>query len=150
MSKWYLSLLTATLLIGCAPPSKAPDAIGAASTNAAPDAIDRLVVRCEASQRSEGGHFPEGPFSPVELPASASPAELVSHALEHQAGDAKPHTNFGVLAVRRVRIGIPEMDGICDPNYTAVLIRTGRKKKIVLLQFQSPAKTWWNRVFDDQ
>jgi hypothetical protein len=150
MSKWYLSLLTATLLIGCTPPSPAPRSSGAASTNAAPDAIDRLVARCEASQRSGSSHFPDGLFSPVALPASASPAELVSQALERQAGDAKPHTNFGILAVRPVHIGILEMAGIVDPNYIAVLIRTGAEKKIVLLQFQSPTRSWWNRVYDDE
>lgn len=143
----YLSLLTAVLLVGCTATPKAPPVSGAASTNATPDAIDRLVAVCEASQRSGGDHFPDGPFSPIALPASASPAELVSQALEHQTGVARVLTNFEILAVRPVHIGIPEMD-LLDPNYTAVLIRTGSKTNVALLQFQPLAKGWWNTIFD--
>jgi hypothetical protein len=110
------------------------------------DAIERLVAECEASQRSGGSHFPDGPFSPIALPASTPPTALVSQALERQAGDAKPH--FTILTMRSVHIGIPEMAGIVDPNYSAVLIQTGARQKIVLLQFQEAG--WWNHVYDAQ
>ncbi len=148
MSTRFLSLIAGALLVGCAPPSKAPRSVGTTVTNGALDPIDRLVATCEASQRSGGSHFPDGPFSPIALPASAPPAELVSQALERQAGDAKPHTNFTILSMRPVHIGIPEMAGIADPNYTAVLIRTGARQEIVLLQFQAPV--WWSHVYDTE
>jgi hypothetical protein len=152
MSAGYFSFLVVatTLLVGCTP-SEPPRTGVAGTTNAPQDPIDRLVAICQADQHSGSGEvFPSGLFSPIALPPSALAAELVSQAFERQAGDAKAHTNFTILANRKVRIGDERMAGLhLDSDYTAVLVDTRSGKKIVLLQFQAASKGWWNRVYDD-
>ncbi len=105
------------------------------------DPIDRLV----AEVSNEGPTFYM--FAPVQLPATASPKELISAlTVRGEFGSRQiTSTSIKILQIRAVHIGPDSQD------YTAVLLDTNLGQKIVLLQPQSlngKWRGWYYKVYD--
>ena len=100
------------------------------------DPIDRLTASLGETK------FPNGFWKPINLSPTAEQAKLALMALESRDG-----TNFTVLSIRTVRIVAKGMEGIADPDYTAILGRTDHGQKIALLQLKRNG-TWVSRVYD--
>jgi len=99
------------------------------------DAIDTLVRRLASDPMWMNGLAPT-----IDLPRSATPAQVVATALQlggFTQGRGKP---FRIIANRAVRIDRETAD------YEAVLVETALGRKIVLLSYASNG--WWTRVFD--
>lgn len=108
--------------------------IGCAEVNP----IDRLVARLSSDPMWLRGRSP----IITTLPASASPAEVASKLLYVFVFDDGKVTQHRILKVREVQIG--------HGRYTAVLVKTNRGEKIVLVQYLDGdvVKGWWGRAFD--
>jgi hypothetical protein len=100
------------------------------------DQIQQLVNNLSASS----GLWVCGIFTPVDLPASASPAEVISQYCDSAYGD----NSHRIITFRRVCIGI----SIPADYYTAVLMDTVYGRKIVLLQDQESIAGWWCKEYD--
>jgi hypothetical protein len=100
------------------------------------DSIQQLVNKLSASS----GYWAYGIFTPVDLPASASTAEVISQYCDSAYGD----NSHRIITIRRVCIGI----SIPADYYTAVLIDTVYGRKIVLLQYQESNAGWWCKEYD--
>jgi len=105
------------------------------------DPIDRIV-----KEESRNPYFHNGMFTAIRLPPTASAIEVALKAL------GQSDTNIAVLESRQVQI---HADKELPPelmSYTAVLIDTGKGRKVVLLQFQKyskdPPGAWWSRVYE--
>jgi hypothetical protein len=109
-------------------------------TNLVADPIDRLVASL-----SSDGMWQNGLFKPVDLPPSATPAEVLFQVDKltglYQGGKL---TSYQIIEVRQVQIGSNQTGG----KFTAVLLDTNLGKKIVLLQNQGSKTGWWSRVYD--
>jgi hypothetical protein len=135
MKALFLCVFVSAALIGC-------------SSN---DSIDRLVADLTHHRPELDRHpFPNGFWNNVALPATASPAQLLAK-LPSSGSLSLNTTNFTILKTRHVHIAYYEeyADKI-DPNYTAILVRTGSGQKIVLAQFHgnSTNDMWETRIYD--
>jgi hypothetical protein len=109
------------------------------------DPIDHLI-KSLSSQKN----FDLGMSVDCELPASASPTEMTSNAL--QGTFILPAvTNFTIVAIKDVRIS----DSMSkDTEYTAVLADSNLGQKIVLYKLEHAYSNgrkwdqWWSRVYD--
>jgi hypothetical protein len=100
------------------------------------DPINQLVARLSLSN----GYWAYGIFTPVDLPASASPADVISEYCNSAYGDS----SHQIITIRQVCIGI----SIPADYYTAVLMDTVYGKKIVLLQYLESNAGWWCKEYD--
>lgn len=93
------------------------------------DPIERVV-----QEESANGHFPSGMYRPIDLPATASPEQVIGKVF---GAPLKVVTN------REVRIS--------DDLYTAVVVESGGGRKVVLIRYERGPKLsgWWSRVYDD-
>jgi hypothetical protein len=116
------------------------------------DPIDRLVVSITRHTPQDDLHpFPNGFWTDVHLPASATPEQLIAKLPRGDYFGALNTTNFSILKTRQVRIAYSEMVArVFDPNYTAILIQTDSGRQIVLVQFQgnSTNDIWEARIYD--
>jgi len=101
-----------------------------------PDPIKQLMTKLSLSN----GYWACGIFTPVDLPESASPANVISQYCDSAYGD----NSHRIITIRRVCIGI----SIPADYYTAVLIDTVYGRKIVLLQYQESNAGWWCKEYD--
>lgn len=97
------------------------------------DAIDRLVVYLN----STNGLWVNGVMPNIRLPATATHAEVVRHALRGYDGLTRSH----ILVVRHVNI-----DG-SDARDTAALVDTNLGQRIVLMGYDA-RMGWLTKVFD--
>jgi hypothetical protein len=125
-----LSFLMIVLLAGCTPANP----------------IDRVVQKESSNQ-----YFPSGMSALINLPATASPAQVASSALGESL------TNITIMKIRPVRIVYKDMKDVAKEqpdlfNYTAVLVDTKSGQKVVLLQYNNHARLsgWWSGVYDIQ
>ena len=102
-----------------------------------PDPIDRLVASLSPPRSSVAPlriyhAWDEGMYPALELPATASTDEVVEKALRMSqigGGVYGPKVSYKIKKLRLVR-----EEGGCLPNqYTAVLVQTKFREKIVLL-----------------
>lgn len=100
------------------------------------DPIDRLVSRLAASH----GLWVNGCYPTLDLPASATPDEVLTRMFERIGFDQGHVKRYQILASRVVTI-----PGSGD--YTALTVDTDMGRKIVLIQRESAE--WWTRVFDE-
>jgi hypothetical protein len=100
------------------------------------DPINQLVTKLSLSN----GYWACGIFTPVNLPSSASTAEVISEYCDSAYGDS----SHRIITSRRVCIGI----SIPANYYTAVLMDTVYGRKIVLLQDQESIAGWWCKEYD--
>lgn len=100
------------------------------------DPINQLVTRLSLSN----GYWTYGIFTPVDLPASASAAEVISEYCDSAYGES----SHQIIKIRLVCIGI----SIPADYYTAVLMNTVYGRKIVLLQYQESNAGWWCKEYD--
>jgi len=100
------------------------------------DPINQLVTKLSSSN----GYWAYGIFTPVDLPESASTADVISEYCDSAYGD----NSHRIITIRRVCIGL----SIPADYYTAVLIDTAYGRKIVLLQFQGANAGWWCKEYD--
>ena len=100
------------------------------------DPINQLVTKLSLSN----GYWAYGIFTPVDLPASASTAQVISQYCDSAYGD----NSHRIITFRRVCIGI----SIPADYYTAVLMDTVYGRKIVLLQDQESIAGWWCKEYD--
>jgi hypothetical protein len=103
-----------------------------------PDLIQQLVNKLSATS----GLWVYGIFTPVDLPASASPVEVISEYCDSAYGD----TTHRIVTTRQVCIGI----SMPADYYTAVLMDTVYGRKIVLMQYQESNAGWWCKEYDAQ
>jgi hypothetical protein len=115
---------------------------GCSRSAAPPDSIDRLMV--EVAHETVASY----PFQPIDLPATASPEQLVS-ALPKR-GDIywkeMQITSYKILTVRAAHSGPNDFE-----HYTAVLLDTNAGQKIVLLQPMSARDKWmgwYYKIYD--
>lgn len=77
----------------------------------------------------------------LELPASATPAEVVAAMFRKISFDPGPVKSHRVVESRTVRIG-------ADPEaFTAVLLDTDQGPMVALLRHESARVGWWTRVY---
>jgi hypothetical protein len=116
----------------------------------ASDPIDKLVAELtHNSPELRFYHFPNGMWTSIDLPATASPAQLLAK-LPNGGSFSLSTTNYSIVETCHVRIAYNEEDArVLDPNYTAILVRTPSGQKVVLAQFQgsSTNASWDARVY---
>lgn len=87
---------------------------------------------------------PSYPFKRIELPATATPEELLT-ALSKRGPGELGHFDFTSYKISQVRSVRPEPDPVSEA-YTAVLLDTNLGRRIVLLR---PMKMgWYYRIYD--
>lgn len=155
MKPWALSLL----LVACESPApssptarSASPAWAATSARAAPstaspppspsaaageDAISRQVKKLDAHGLWTNGLSPN-----IDLPPTASTADVVVKVLAAVGFDKGHVKTHRVLTEREVRVGT-------DPKpYRAALVETDLGKKVLLMRYESDSSGWWSRVYD--
>jgi hypothetical protein len=105
---------------------------------AATDPIIHLVVSL-----SGDGLWANGVMARIDLPAEATPEQLVPRALQYEV-KKQNYRIIRIVHVEQVRID-PWAN---SPKYTAVLVHGEPSDKIVLLLYEGPTVGWFNRVFD--
>lgn len=100
------------------------------------DPIQQLVNRLSATS----GLWVYGIFTPVDLPASASAADVISEYCDSDYGDS----SHKIITTRRVCIGL----SIPADYYTAVLMDTVYGRKVVFMQYQQSNAGWWCKEYD--
>jgi|ERR1035441_5026035 hypothetical protein len=128
MREHILVFLSIIALVGCKPK----------------DPIDRVVAETSANP-----HFGNGMFSPILLPATASPIEVAAKALGYST------TNFTVSEVRHVHISYHHQEDSISPDitsYTAVLVPFGSGQRVILLKYRKSSLHspgfWWSCKYD--
>ena len=93
------------------------------------DPIERIV-----QEESANDFFPSGLYKPIDLPATASPEQVIGKLFG---------APIKVLTNREVRIS--------ESLYTAALVETSGRRKVILIRYNPGAKLsgWWSRVYDD-
>ncbi len=118
--------------------AKKAQAFAALEKKAETDPIDHLVVSL-----SPDGMWMNGMSVSIELPANASPAELLAALVRANRayGDLK---GAKIVESRQVQI-----EPMANP-FTAVRVATADGEKIILFQFEdggAKGGSWWNRVY---
>ena len=106
---------------------------------APPDPIDQLVARLSSPAYNQ--HWVNGTYPPVNLPATASPEEVIRQVFAKIGFHNGTVHRHEILETRQVRIP----GGAPSHVYTAVLVETNLGRMIVLLQPESPT-FWWSQV----
>ena len=108
------------------------------------DPIDRLVH--EVSHED----VPSYPFRPIDLPATATPAQLVSALSKRSALDLG-HFDFGSYKISEIRP--VQTEPPMSEAFTAVLLDTSVGQKIVLLRPMQRGTNWagwYYRTYDSK
>ena len=126
MKAWHLIILTAVLLAGCGHQ----------------DPIERLMHR--VSHES----FPSYPFKRIELPATATPEQLIAALSKRSVLDLGhfDFTSYKISEIRSVQTEPP-----MSQTFTAVLLDTSLGQKIVLLRPMGSGTNfegWYYRAYD--
>jgi hypothetical protein len=97
------------------------------------DPIDRVT------DEVHHGFVPSYTFAPIDLPQTATPAELISAIFKRSAWESGlfDFTSYKILQIRSVPAEFPSL-----PNYTAVLLDTNLGQKVVLLQPLQEKSRW--------
>jgi hypothetical protein len=119
MKARILAILSIAVLLGCAHK----------------DPIDFIV-----QQASSNPEFRSGPFKPINLPATAPVEDVVKQAFENTLPLPSHVGRIKIVNTREVNIS--------GNLYSAILVDTGRGRKIVLLRYEPPVQRWWNKVYD--
>ena len=130
----------AAILVGCS--SSKPGPVSASSAVAGHDPIDCLSAELTNMPPESVDVFPNGLWSPIHLPATATTAKLVKKALTAEA----IHSRFTIFETRKVRLACPGREGFPGTDYIAVLVGTHSGRKIVLLQYD--AQNWDSQVYN--
>jgi len=127
MKPVFLILAVAAGLFGC---------------SRSPDAIDRLMI--EVSHEVVASYM----FQPIDLPATASPAQLVA-TLPNKYDiywTGRKITSYKIVLTRAAQSGPNEVE-----RYTAVLLDTNAGQKIVLLRPMTTSGKWdgwYYKIYD--
>ena len=123
-----LTFLVAGMVTACAPK----------------DPIDRLIVRLEAETKIIS--LTTYPFQPIDLPATASPTQLVA-ALSNRGDFRKQYAATTVKIVKIREVQTPA-DARFGKSSTAVLLDSDAGQKIVL--FQPMNSGCYFRIYDSE
>src|ERR1700722_13262197 len=126
MKAWPFIILSAIFLVGCGHR----------------DPIDRLVRKVSHE------NVPSYPFKRIELPATATPEQLISALSKRSALDLG-HFDFTSYKISQIRPVLTEAP--MSETFTAVLLDTSLGQKIVLLrpmQSGTNFEGWYYRTYD--
>jgi hypothetical protein len=109
--------------------------MGCATRNPAPqDPFDHVVYKVEHEV------VPSYPFVPIDLPATASPEQLIS-ALSVRGDFQYRHiSRFSISEVRAVDIS--------SRQHTAALLDTNRGQMFVLLHYDGDGYGWYFKIYE--
>jgi hypothetical protein len=117
------------------------------------DSIDILVENItHQTPHDDRNRFPNGFWSDVRLPATATPKQLIAKLPHGDFFGALNTTNVSILKSRHVRIAYSEKEAsTLDADYTAILVQTDSDREILLAQY-NPANgtnaSWEVRIYD--
>lgn len=119
-------------------PSPAPLAASSTADTAGPDdAISRKVASLDPH-----GLWTNGVSPKIDLPSTASTAEVLALMFTRVSFDRGPAKTHRVSTERDVRVGLDPMP------YRVVLVETDVGQKIVFLRYEAESRGWWTRVYD--
>jgi len=98
----------------------------------AEDSIDKVVSELESHE-----HWRRGIFSPISLPETAKPEEVIQAAL-HQYRNQ--NLACVTLEIRKVKIG-----NLID--YMAARVSIQSTEKVVLFRYEGEKIGWWSRIY---
>ncbi len=87
------------------------------------------------------------PFVPINLPATATPQELISALKDRGDFQRKQITSIKIIRVRSVHTSLPSV----PVDYTTVLLNTDVGQKVVLfrpLKSETGMGEWYWRIYD--
>jgi hypothetical protein len=111
--------------------------LGCSQRATSSDVIDRLMV--QVAHETVGSYL----FVPIDLPATASPEQLVSALSKRGDFGSRQIQSFKIVKIRPAQSGPDDWQ-----RYTAVLLDTNVGQKIVLLRQELAKDKWYGWYFN--
>jgi len=103
-------------------------------------ASDRDPIKAVVAGFDNYGEWQNGIFSPILLPESAKPEEVIREALNRSG---RKDFQFQVLEIRKIKVG--SIGARVDYMAARVKIKSG--EKVVLFRYFVEESSWWSRIY---